>query len=98
MGLTIDAAITDEALADYVSEYEELVAIVEAETFEGGFAGDESQDFYEGLLAGYANAYYLANLPRSGRAEPDSALSMVVLFVASKVSNLRGGPAPGHLH
>ena len=98
MGSTVDAAITDETLAQFVSEYEALVAIVDAEMFDKGFAGDKSHDFYEGLLTGYANAFYLANMPRGGGAERDSALSMVVAFVASKVSDLRGGRAlSGHL-
>ena len=87
MKFSIDPVITDELVQQFAAQLEELDdRDVTTARIEKLFAGDRDKQFYEGLLTGYANAYYMVQ-HSGGRTGPE--LGRVVVFVASKVRTLR---------
>ena len=92
MAFRIDPPVTDEQLAEFVAEWEVLENVLDdTDAFDGLFAGHKSDEFYEGLLAGYAQAFFLLKEPLGGRSEPGGVgvHGQILAFVASKVSHLR---------
>lgn len=55
--------------------------------YESHFSNKESDDFYLGLLAGYANAYVLATSDELDADEKKQYLGALVAFVADKMAS-----------
>ena len=83
----IDPMVSDELVALFAEQLDNLEdRSVVIKILEGLYGGDKSSEYYEGLLAGYANAFN--TVIQSGR-KPGDELGQIVAFVASKVSDIR---------
>ena len=89
MPFRIDPVVTDELLLEFVEQLDKLEhRHAELAIMENLYSGERSKDFYEGLLAGYANAFSVVLQSRTG-GRTGKELGRVVAFVASKVWKLR---------
>lgn len=89
MPFRIDPIITDELVLQFVEQLDKLEhKDVELAIMENLYSGERSTEFYEGLLAGYANAFNVVLQSKTG-GRTGKELGRVVAFVASKVWELR---------
>ena len=89
MKFSIDPVVTGELLSQFASQLDGLddrdVVVARLEEL---FAGDRDREFYEGLLAGYANAFSVVDQSTTG-GRPGKELGVIVAFVAAKLLRLR---------
>ena len=88
MRFSIDPVVTDELVSTMADQMEQSGnRETVTRQMEKLFAGDRSREDYEGLLAGYANAFSVVDQSPTGRTGAE--LGPIVAFVASKVEALR---------
>ena len=87
MRFSIDPTVTDELVAEFASQLGK-VGPRNVEKIDALFDGNGPLWYYEGLLAGYANALSVVDQSTNAGC-PGPALGSIVAFVASKVRSLR---------
>ena len=89
MSFSLDLIVTEELVEQFINQLYELEdKAVWVDSLERKFSGDQSKDFYEGLLAGYMASHSIAQQENTiGELLPK--LGLIVAFIATKVSDLR---------
>lgn len=88
-GFRIDPMVSDEMVAKCAEQLDNLEdRSVVIKILENLYGGDKRPEYYEGLLAGYANAFNTVLQSKTG-GKPGKELGQIVAFVASKVSDIR---------
>ena len=86
---SIDPALPADLLSQLASQLDDLGSDRDAKVapLEQLFAGNRDMRFYEGLVAGYANAYHVVR--HSTGQPPPKELGIIAAFVAAKLLLLR---------
>jgi hypothetical protein len=84
MKFIIDGQIDDDRMMQFAGQLGHLPQSL-VQQCESQWQGNMSMDFYAGLLAGYANAYFLASDRGVSDAHRGELIGCLVAFVADKM-------------
>ena len=78
----IDGIVTDEELQNHANQIGDLNADI-TNQLDQLYGGERSDEFYLGLLSGFANAYAIANGIAAG-SDTNSQIAAVIIYLANK--------------
>ena len=84
---TIDETIDDPRIAQFATQFEHIPPAILTE-FERSFNGDQSLDFYKGLLSGIANSYSTSNA-MAPNTQHTEILGFLTAYVTRKYVDLQ---------
>ena len=79
---TIDNKFDDAMIAQFADQAK-YISPEFRKVFDANFKGDQSLDYYKGLIVGFGNAYEIANTYNPGNKETQF-LGQLVAYVAEK--------------